>query len=202
MNRGKEWLDRFLKAAGDYRSKSRKWDFSPEQRAMLREADDRLCEALVENCDPECLMLICEIMGGHIPAGHPDNHILFAVRGGYSRVIEKQRSNAVTSLPEKPASQLENKGWTGSPWLGRKLTDTPIDLTAERQRREQPDRQFVTADEYGRPLYTFTAMYKRADGGRYAFHFLAYDQADAEDAIAGMNAGVEYGGQVFSEVPG
>lgn len=75
-----------------------------------------------------------------------------------------------------------------------------IDLDAERARRDQPDPEFVRKDEFGRNLYTFAASYCRPDGRKFSIEFLAYDQADAEDAVAGMNLGLTYDGQIFSQV--
>lgn len=79
------------------------------------------------------------------------------------------------------------------------MTD-PIDLGAERNRRVTPDADCINRDEYGRPLYLFTASYRRADGGEYGVHFWAYDLADAQAAVAGMNTGMTLDGQVYRTV--
>ncbi len=64
-----------------------------------------------------------------------------------------------------------------------------------------PDAETVTRDEYGRLLYTYIASYRRADGRQYSFHFPAYDDADAAEAINGMNAGIELDGKLYATVP-
>lgn len=80
------------------------------------------------------------------------------------------------------------------------MTD-PIDLGAERNRREAPEPHLVTHDDYGRPLYRFFGEYERADGSTFAVDFWAYDFADAKAACEGMSRGVTLKGQVFGEVP-
>ena len=79
------------------------------------------------------------------------------------------------------------------------MTD-PIDLSAERDKREGPDPEYVKRDEYGRPLYTFIAEYRRGDA-TFSIEFWAYDQDDAQAAVAAMNTGVTLVGQVYWRTP-
>jgi hypothetical protein len=76
----------------------------------------------------------------------------------------------------------------------------PIDLASVRAAKEQPDPEFVRKDEYGRPLYCFTAEYRRGDA-TYGLNFWAYDAEDAATAVAAMNTGIVLLGQVYSHVP-
>lgn len=78
------------------------------------------------------------------------------------------------------------------------MTD-PIDLSAERNRREAPTSQFVRKDEYGRPLYRYFAEYTRDDGQVYAVDFWACDFDDAEAICESMSRGVTLKGQIFEE---
>ena len=64
------------------------------------------------------------------------------------------------------------------------MTDI-IDLTAERDKRDGPDADCITHDEYGRPLYTFIAEYRRGDA-TFSIEFWAYDQDDAQAALAAI----------------
>ena len=75
-----------------------------------------------------------------------------------------------------------------------------IDLGAERSKREQPDPEFVSQDEYGRPLYTFGVEYEFS-GGIYSFHLTAYSWEDAEAKVAAIRESGKVFGQMFSRVP-
>lgn len=79
------------------------------------------------------------------------------------------------------------------------MTDI-INLTAERDKRDSPDADCITHDEYGRPLYTFSAEYQRGDR-TFAFDFVAYSMEDAQEAVAAMNTGVTLAGQVYKRMP-
>ena len=78
--------------------------------------------------------------------------------------------------------------------------DTIIDLTAERNRRAEPDPEFIRHDDYGRPLYTFLLNYEM-NGGRWQTQVWAYDQADAEARVAAMRESLTVLGKAFSCVP-
>ena len=78
------------------------------------------------------------------------------------------------------------------------MTYDLISLSAERDRRTAPDADCVKPDEYGRPLYLFSASYRRHDGREFSINFWAYDLADAQDAVAGMNTGMTLDGQIYS----
>ena len=75
-----------------------------------------------------------------------------------------------------------------------------IDLNANRNRREQPDPELMTRDEYGRPLYTFVLTYE-AGGRTYGTQLIAYDFADAEMKVAGMRESLRVDGKLFSVIP-
>lgn len=80
------------------------------------------------------------------------------------------------------------------------MSDDVIDLGAERNKRAQPDPEFVTKDEYGRPLYTFGVEYELG-GKQYSFHLVAYDWADAEAKVTAIRESGRVYGQIYSEVP-
>lgn len=80
------------------------------------------------------------------------------------------------------------------------MDDGVIDLGAERNRRAQPDPEFVRKDDYGRPLYTFLLSYEM-DGSRWSTELWAYDFADAEARVAAMRESLKVDGQAFSTVP-
>lgn len=75
-----------------------------------------------------------------------------------------------------------------------------IDLNAERNRRAEPDPEFVSQDEYGRKLYTFGVDYDH-DGSSYTFHLVAYSWEDAEAKVAGIRASAKVYGQIYSHIP-
>jgi hypothetical protein len=80
------------------------------------------------------------------------------------------------------------------------MTDEPIDLAAERNKREQPDPEFVRKDEYGRPLFTFLLSYEMG-GSQWATEIWAYDFDDAEARVAAMRESLKVDGKLFTTVP-
>lgn len=75
----------------------------------------------------------------------------------------------------------------------------PIDLAAERNKRAEPDPQFVRQDDYGRKLYTFLLSYEM-DGKQWSVELWAYDEADAQARVDAMRHSVRLDGKLFSEV--
>lgn len=80
------------------------------------------------------------------------------------------------------------------------MSDDIIDLTAERNKRAEPDPEFVRKDDYGRKLYVFLLSYEM-DGKSWSTQVWAYDFADAEARVAGMRESLKVDGQLFSQVP-
>jgi len=80
------------------------------------------------------------------------------------------------------------------------MTDV-IDLGAERNRRAQPDPEFVRQDDYGRPLYHFGLSYE-FDGRTWAAELWAYSFEDAEARVAAMRGTLTVCGQTYSVIPG
>lgn len=80
------------------------------------------------------------------------------------------------------------------------MMSDPIDINAERTKRAQPDAEFRSTDEYGRPYFKFTAEY-RFDGRDYAIDFWALDEAEAKARVEAMRGGLQYEGQLFSSRP-
>lgn len=75
-----------------------------------------------------------------------------------------------------------------------------IDLTEARNRRSQPDPEFIRKDDYGRPLYLFLLTYDTAEG-EFAAEIWAYDVADAETKVAGMRTSLRLEGQCYGQIP-
>jgi len=71
-----------------------------------------------------------------------------------------------------------------------------IDFNAERNRREQPDPQFVKKDEAGREMYCFLLSYDMADG-QYGLQLWAYDWQDAKAKVDAMRASLRVEGQTY-----
>ena len=85
------------------------------------------------------------------------------------------------------------------------LTATPdmaivMDLNAERAKREQPDPELISKDDFGRPLYIFLLSYEM-DDKRWGVRLWAYDFEDAEKRIAGMRQSLKLDGKLYSEIP-
>lgn len=80
------------------------------------------------------------------------------------------------------------------------MADEPIDLTAERNRRAEPDPEFVMRDDYGRKLFTFLLSYEM-DGKQWSTQIWAYDLTDADSRVAAMRASLKVDGQAFGQVP-
>lgn len=78
--------------------------------------------------------------------------------------------------------------------------DEIVDLNAERNKRAQPDPEFVKHDDYGRPMYHFGLGYE-FEGSEWSCHIWAYSMEDAEARIAAMRASLRLFGQTFSMIP-
>lgn len=76
----------------------------------------------------------------------------------------------------------------------------PICLTSERNKREQPDPEFLRKDDFGQPLYLFALEY-RMDGGTWSAQVWAYSREDAENRVAAMRESLAVRGQLFGMVP-
>lgn len=55
----------------------------------------------------------------------------------------------------------------------------PIDLAAERNRREAPDPEFVRKDDFGRPMYAYCVSYSMDDSDWGGVTIWAYDHDEA-----------------------
>lgn len=75
-----------------------------------------------------------------------------------------------------------------------------IDLTAERNRRADPDPEFIRKDEYGRPLYCFGVDYTHSES-TFSFQLWAYDWADAEAKVSSIRESAKVFGQLYSKMP-
>ena len=75
----------------------------------------------------------------------------------------------------------------------------PIDLNAERERRQQPDAEFRMVDDFGRPMFQFLLDYKY-DNASWSLHLWAYSEEDAKGRVAAMRDGLTYMGQIYTVV--
>lgn len=80
------------------------------------------------------------------------------------------------------------------------MSEDVIDLGAERNRRAQPDEQFVKHDDYGRPIYLFLLEYQMDDKSWQA-EVWAYDFEDAEKRVEAMRTSLTLLGQSYEQVP-
>lgn len=81
-----------------------------------------------------------------------------------------------------------------------------IDLTSERNKREQPDSDCVRRDDYGRPLYLFGLQYdmpspEAVAGGTWGIDLWAYSRVDAHARVAAMRETLTLVGQVHARIP-
>lgn len=76
-----------------------------------------------------------------------------------------------------------------------------IDLSAERDRRNGPDAQFVTTDPDGRTMFAFCFEYQLA-GSTFILSAFAYDFADADLRCAAIRESLVVAGQIYTEIPG
>ena len=73
-----------------------------------------------------------------------------------------------------------------------------IDLNAERNKREQPDPEFIRKDGFGRPLYCFGLSYEM-DGSSWVTELWASDFDDAGRRVAAMRESLAVFGQIYSQ---
>lgn len=74
-----------------------------------------------------------------------------------------------------------------------------IDLSAERDRRNGPDAQFVTTDDAGRQMFAFCLEYRIGEAS-FVVSVFACDFDDAERRCAGMRESLVVAGQIYAEV--
>lgn len=79
------------------------------------------------------------------------------------------------------------------------MTDI-IDLTAERDKRDGPDPEFVSVDEYGRKLFTYMLDYDLGDE-QYSTQLVAYSMEDAQKHVDAMRKSLCLAGQLYSVIP-
>lgn len=77
---------------------------------------------------------------------------------------------------------------------------TIIDLSAERDKRNGPDEEFVRYDEHGRKLFAYCLDY-RMDDAYWTTTIWAYSFEDAERRAEAMRQGVAVSGQIYSTIP-
>lgn len=75
-----------------------------------------------------------------------------------------------------------------------------VSLSVERNKREQPDAEFIRKDDFGRPLYAFLFSYEM-DENTWAMQLWAYDFEDAQKRCEAIRASLKLDGQAFTTVP-
>lgn len=81
------------------------------------------------------------------------------------------------------------------------MSETPIDLNAERNKRAAPDAEHIRKDDFGRPMYRFLIEYEM-DGSKWTgVHVWAYSWEDAEKRLAALKSTAKLDGQAMSELP-
>ena len=79
------------------------------------------------------------------------------------------------------------------------MSEDIIDLNAERNKREQPDSEFVRHDDFGRPVYLFLLNYQM-DGASWSADIWAYDMEDAQRRVDAIAKTVTVLGQAYTAV--
>lgn len=79
------------------------------------------------------------------------------------------------------------------------MTDI-IDLNAERDKRDGPDPEFVSVDEFGRKLFTYMLEYS-FEGKHFSTTIIAYSMEDAAGRVEAMKHSLVLKGQLYSVVP-
>lgn len=80
------------------------------------------------------------------------------------------------------------------------MSDGVIDLSAERNRRAQPDPEFVKQDDFGRPMYLYLLRYEM-DASLWQTDVWAYSEEDAGNRVKAMRESLELLGQAFNAIP-
>ena len=76
-----------------------------------------------------------------------------------------------------------------------------IDLTAERERREQPSADFTRRDDFGRIMFAYSCSYE-FDGGTWDIKLWAYSMDDAQARVGAMRESLALQGQIYAEIAG
>ena len=79
--------------------------------------------------------------------------------------------------------------------------DDPINLAAERNKREAPDPQFVKKDDFGRPMYAYCCSYDM-DGKQWGgVTIWAYSLEEAQRRMEAIRETGRVDGQLMGAVP-
>jgi hypothetical protein len=77
------------------------------------------------------------------------------------------------------------------------MSEPPVDLDAERNKRNGPDAEHVRKDEFGRPMYRFLLSYEM-DGAEWTgLHVWAYSMEDAMKRADAIRVTVKVDGQAM-----
>lgn len=74
-----------------------------------------------------------------------------------------------------------------------------LSFPGRKERRDNPDRAFVSTDADERRLYRFALQYEM-NGKSWATEVWAYSLKDAEDRVAAMRRSLTMCGQLYAEV--
>lgn len=73
----------------------------------------------------------------------------------------------------------------------------PIDLAAERNKRDAPDPQFISTDDFGRPMYAYSLIYNMDEKLWGGVTIWAYDYPEALRRMEAIRATGRIDGQLL-----
>lgn len=71
-----------------------------------------------------------------------------------------------------------------------------IDLSTERDRRDGPDAEHMTTDQWGRPMFNFAVDFEFG-GSEWSVYLWAYDLEDAQARVTSLRSTATLVGQVY-----
>ncbi len=71
-----------------------------------------------------------------------------------------------------------------------------VNLSAERDRRDGPDAEHRTTDQWGRPMFDFMVDFE-FNGSKWTVHLWAYDFEDAQARVHALRSTATQEGQVY-----
>lgn len=81
------------------------------------------------------------------------------------------------------------------------MADDPINLAAERNKREAPDPEFVRKDDFGRPMYAYCVSYDMDDKQWGGVTIWAYDFDEAIRRLDALRQSGRVDGQLMGHIP-
>lgn len=79
------------------------------------------------------------------------------------------------------------------------MSESVIDLSAERNARERPDPEFIRKDDFGREIYCYALEYEM-DDAEWLIVIWAYSLKEAEARVLAMRKSLVLKGQIHRKV--